>query len=173
MPKKTTLVEPIDFRKLRRNLSMLMKEVDFRLKSEFDSFSPNMWRRLQKTVDGVITEITAVRLALNGYTSAEVAAKLGLKKQQVAAYLAYNTMWQRDYADPHTIIGAVNCPYCHAGIGIRCISSGNQDARVHDSRRQQYRVELKQRALNMKQIRKAQAKAPVQKANVVSIERVA
>jgi hypothetical protein len=153
----TKLVEPIDFTKLRRNLRNLMEEVDRRLASEFDAFSPNMWFRLQRTVDSVITEIRALRLALNGYTTAEVAQKLGLKKQQVAAFLAYNTMWQQDYASPEVIIGAVDCPVCHAGIGNRCVSTSGKDARVHESRRQQYRKEAKERALNTKQIRKAQA----------------
>lgn len=152
--KQPQLVQTIDFTKLRRDLRTLMKEVDLRLKSEFDSFSPNMWRRLQRTVDGVVVEINAVRLCLNGYSTAEVAQKLGLKKQQVAAYLAYNTMWQSDYASPETIISATVCPHCKAGIGVRCLSSGNQDARVHDSRRQQFRDTHNERALNMKAIRK-------------------
>jgi hypothetical protein len=99
-------------------------------------------------------EIRAVRLALNGYTSAEVAAKLGLKRQFVAALLAWNTMLHSDYASPETIIDAVDCPYCQVGVGQRCVSSGNQDARVHDSRREYYRVAMKERALTTKKIRK-------------------
>jgi hypothetical protein len=157
MQKQETAVEQIDFNKLRRDLQTLMEEVDRRLASEFDAFSPTMWKRLQRTVDGVILEISAVRLALNGYTTAEVARKLGLKKQQVAAFLAYNTMWQSDYASPELIIGTVDCPVCGIGIGNRCVTESGKDARVHESRRQRYRIEAKERALNTKQIRKAQA----------------
>lgn len=104
----------------------------------------------------MILEIRAVRLALNGYTTAEVAHKLGLKKQQVAAFLAYNTMWQPDYASPELIIGTVDCPVCHVGIGKRCVTASGNDARVHESRRQRYRIEAKERALNTRQIRKEQ-----------------
>jgi hypothetical protein len=157
MKKQATAVEEIDLNKLRRDLQTLMEEIDRRLASEFDAFSPAMWNRLQHAVNRVILEISAVRLALNGYTAAEVACKLGLKKQQVAAFLAYNTMWQRDYASPELIIGTVDCPVCGVGIGRRCVTSSGNDARVHDSRRQQYRIEAKERALNTKQIRKAQA----------------
>jgi hypothetical protein len=157
MKKQATAVEQIDFNKLRRDLQTLMEEVDRRLASEFDAFSPTMWKRLQRTVDGVILEISAVRLVLNGYTTAEVARKLGLKKQQVAAFLAYNTMWQSDYASPELIIGTVDCPFCTVGVGNPCVTTSGIDARVHESRRQHYRIEAKERALNTKQIRKAQA----------------
>jgi hypothetical protein len=157
MKEQETAVEQIDFNKLRRDLQTLMEEVDRRLTSEFDAFSPTMWKRLQRAVDHVILEISAVRLALNGYTTAEVARKLGLKKQQVAAFLAYNTMWQSDYASPGLIIGTVACAVCGIGIGKRCVTTSGNDARVHESRRQQYRIKAKERALNTKQIRKAQA----------------
>jgi hypothetical protein len=157
MKKQETAVEQINFNKLRRDLQTLMDEVDRRLASEFDAFSPTMWKRLQRAVDRVILEISAVRLALNGYTTADVARKLGLKKQQVAAFLAYNTMWQSDYASPGLIIDTVDCPVCGVGIGKRCVTTSGKDARVHESRRQQYRVEAKERALNTKQIRKVQA----------------
>jgi hypothetical protein len=152
--RRAQLVEPIDFNRLRRELKELMEAVDERLESEFDSFSPAMWAKLERTVNVVIMEIRAVRLALNGYTSAEVAAKLGLKRQFVAALLAWNTMLHSDYASPETIIDAVDCPYCQVGVGQRCVSSGNQDARVHDSRREYYRVAMKERALTTKKIRK-------------------
>lgn len=157
MKKQATTVEQIDFNRLRRDLKKLMEEVDLRLASEFDAFSPAMWKRLQRAVNSVILEISAVRLALNGYTTAEVARKLGLKKQQVAAFLAFNTMWQSDYASPEVINGNVDCPVCHVGIGNRCVTASKKDARVHESRRQQYRIEAKERALNTKQIRKVQA----------------
>jgi hypothetical protein len=157
MKNQKTAVEHIDFTKLRRDLQTLMEEVDRRLASEFDAFSPTMWERLQHTVNSVILEISAVRLALNGHTTAEVAHKLGLKKQQVAAFLAYNTMWQADYASPELIVGTVDCPVCEVGIGNRCVTTSGNDARVHESRRERYRVESKERALNTKQIRKAQA----------------
>lgn len=157
MKKQAIAAEQIDFNKLRRDLKTLMEEVDRRLTSEFDAFSPAMWKRLQRTVDSVILEISAVRFALNGYSTAEVARKLGLKKQQVAAFLAYNTMWQPDYASPDLIVGTVDCPVCGVGIGNRCVSTSGNDARVHESRRQQYRIEAKERALNTKQIRKTQA----------------
>jgi hypothetical protein len=157
MKKQATEVEEIDFNRLRRDLQTLMEEVDRCFALEFDAFSPTMWKRLQRTVDGVILEISAVRLALNGYTTAEVARKLGLNKQQVAAFLAYNTMWQPDYASPELIIDTVDCPICGVGIGKRCVTTSGNDARVHESRRQRYRIEAKERALNTKQIRKAQA----------------
>jgi hypothetical protein len=156
MKKQATTVEQINFNKLRSDLQTLMEEVDRRLASEFDAFSPTMWKRLQRTVDSVILEISAVRLALNGHKTSEVALKLGLKKQQVAAFLAYNTMWQPDYASPELIVGTVNCPVCGVGIGNRCVSTSGNDARVHESRRQQYRTEAKERALTTKQIRKEQ-----------------
>jgi hypothetical protein len=37
------------------------------------------------------------------------------------------------------------------------VTESGKDARVHESRRQRYRIEAKERALNTKQIRKAQA----------------
>ena len=155
------LVEPIDFNKLKRDLHILMQEVDLRLASEFDAFSPFMWNRLSNTVNAVITEITAVRMVLNGKTCSEVAAVMGLKKQQVAAFMAYNTMWQEDYAAPTTINNMVDCPSCHAGLGNRCVSASGRDVRVHDSRRQVYRDNLNVRALNMKAIRKATTVTPI------------
>ena len=157
MRKQATTVEQINFNRLRRDLKTLMEEVDRRLTSEFDAFSPTMWKRLQLAVDSVILEISAVRLALNGYTTAEVARKLNLKKQQVAAFLAYNTIWQPDYASPELIIGTVDCPFCAVGVGKRCMTTSGSDARVHESRRQHYRIEAKERAFNTKEIRKAQA----------------
>jgi hypothetical protein len=79
-----------------------------------------------------------------------------LRKQRVAAFLAYNTMWQPDYASPELIVGAVDCPVCGVGTGNRCVTTSGRDTRVHESRRQRYRIEAKERALNTKQIRKAQ-----------------
>ena len=64
----------------------------------------NLWKRLQRAIDSVILEISAVRLALNGSTTAKVGCRLGLKKQQVAAFLAFNTMWQPDYASLELIV---------------------------------------------------------------------
>ena len=128
-PKHANLVEPIDFTKLKRDLQILMREVDLRLASEFDAFSPYMWNRLRNTVNAVIAEITAVRMVLNGKSCAEVAATMDLKKQQVAAFMAYNTMWQDDYADPATINNIVDCPSCHAGLGSRCITASGRDVR--------------------------------------------
>ena len=156
MKKQATTVEQINFNKLRRDLQTLMEEVDRRLASEFDAFSPTMWKRLQHAVDSVILEISAVRLALNGHKTSEVALKLGLKKQQVAAFLAYNTMWQSDYAPPQLIVSTVDCPICAVGIGKRCVTGSGNDARVHESRRQRYRIEAKERALNTRQIREEQ-----------------
>jgi plasmid maintenance system antidote protein VapI len=163
--KNMKLVEPIDFRKLRNNLKELMDEVDARLESEFDAFSPEMWSKLQRTVDATILRIRAVRLALNGATTADIAVRLHLKKQYVAALLAYNTMWQRDYASPEEITGSVDCPVCHAGIGNRCVTTSGADARVHESRRQTFRRALQARALNMKQIRRIQ-NSPTMKGTV-------
>ena len=40
MKKQATTVEQIDFNRLRRDLKKLMEEVDLRLASEFDAFSP-------------------------------------------------------------------------------------------------------------------------------------
>ena len=47
-------------------------------------------------------------------------------------------------------------PVCGVGIGNRCVSTSDNDARVHESRRQRYRIEAKERALTTKQIRKEQ-----------------
>jgi len=163
---RKTLVEPIDFSKLKRDLRALMQEVDIRLTSEFDAFSPFMWNRLRNTVNAVLMEITAVRMVLDGKTCAQVAIDMRLKKQQVAAFMAYNTMWQDDYADPTTINKMVDCPSCHAGLGNRCVSASGRDARVHDSRRQAYRDNLNERALNMKAIRKATSVTPINRVAV-------
>ena len=150
------LVEVIDFRKLRSKLKTIMEEVDARLESEYDAFSPHMWSKLNSAVDSVILRIRAVRLAMNGHTVADIAEKLGLRKQYVAALLAYNTIWQKDYASPETIMGSVDCPSCPAKVGARCVTSSGRDARIHDSRREQYRQQMSERALNTQQIRKAQ-----------------
>ena len=150
------LVEPIDFNKLRENLKTIMEEVDRRLESEYDAFSPKMWAKLRERVDLTVLEIKAVRLALNGMGTVEVANKLGVKRQQVAAVLAFNTMLQHDYADPETIINAVDCQACFAGIGNRCVTHTGNDAGVHETRRDAYRTQMSERALNTNQIRKIQ-----------------
>ena len=155
--KPAKLVEPIDFSKLRENLKTIMDEVDRRLESEYDAFSPKMWDKLRERVDQTVLAIKAVRMALNGMTSVEVADKLGVRRQQVAAVLAFNTMLQPDYADPETIVNAVVCPGCLAGVGNRCSSYTYNDVGVHETRRIAYRVLMSERALNMKQIRKIQA----------------
>lgn len=47
-------------------------------------------------------------------------------------------------------------PVCEVGIGNRCVTASGNDARVHESRRQQYRIDAKERGLTTKQIRKEQ-----------------
>ena len=55
MKKQATVVEQIDFNKLRRDLQTLMEEVDRRLASEFDAFSPTL------TAETVLRSIEATR----------------------------------------------------------------------------------------------------------------
>lgn len=86
------LRKPLDVEKLKHDLQVIMGELSN--ESSKDMYSPTMWIRLQKTTDYVVTAINAVRLRLSGMTCREVAAKLHLKPQQVAAFSAWNTMYQ-------------------------------------------------------------------------------
>ena len=83
----------VDLVMLRKNLQTILDELDSTA-SNLDAYSPYMWRRLQTTADRVATAINAVRLHLAGMTAGDIAAQLNLKKQQVAAYMAWNCMYQ-------------------------------------------------------------------------------
>jgi hypothetical protein len=80
MSKPTKLVEQINFTKLRHDLKELLEEVDLRLESEFDSFSPATWSHLQRSVDVTILRIRAVRMVRNGATTAERGPQAGFEK---------------------------------------------------------------------------------------------
>jgi hypothetical protein len=87
----------LNVKKLQQDLRTIMDELSTTV--GVDRYSPKMWMRLQTTTDYVVNAINAVRLRLTGKTCAEVAVELGLKKQQVAAYLAWNTMYQPEWPE--------------------------------------------------------------------------
>jgi hypothetical protein len=89
-------VPTVDRVKLRKDLQTIMDELDSTA-SNMDAYSPYMWRRLQTTADTVATAINAVRLHLAGMPAGDIASQLHLKKHQVAAYVAWNTMYQPDW----------------------------------------------------------------------------
>lgn len=93
-------VKKIDLEKLRKDLQFIMDEIDRTPAEVLDAYSPRTWLRFQKTTEKVATAINAVRLRLSGRTCSKIAAELGLKKQQVAGYVAWNTMLQPGWMSP-------------------------------------------------------------------------
>jgi hypothetical protein len=87
----------VDLLKLRNDLQTIMDVLNSTT-SDLDAYSPYMWSRLQKTADQVAKAINAVRMHLAGKTAQQIAEELGLKKQQVAAYAAWNTMYRPGWA---------------------------------------------------------------------------
>lgn len=93
----TAAITTVDLQKLRHDMQTIMEELD-RTSNIPDAYGPQMWKRLAVTADRVATAINAVRMRLAGKTSSEIAGELGLTRQQVAAYVAWNTMMQPGWA---------------------------------------------------------------------------
>ena len=93
-------VKPLNIEKLRRDMRIIMDEIDRSGGVLPDAYSPLMWQRLQETTEKVADAIQAVRLTLSGMTCGEAAVKLGLETAQVAGYVAWNTMLQPDWVAP-------------------------------------------------------------------------
>jgi hypothetical protein len=123
-------VAPLNLAKLRRDMQTIMDEIDRTGGVLPDAYSPVMWQRLQNATENVATAIQAVRLSLSGMSHTEIAAKLGLKPQQVAAYAAWNTMLQPDWVSPRGVVASTPCPKCGASQGEDCMA-----VKIHRVRR--------------------------------------
>jgi hypothetical protein len=137
----TIKVRPLNIERLRKNLQIIMTEIDRTQGVLPDYYSPTMWQRLQRTAYHVANAIQAVRIKLsNPELSCEhIALKLGLERQQVAGYLAWNTMLDPKWIKPQFAIEFVGCPKCGASPGQRCNYASAPTYKIHDERREAYR----------------------------------
>jgi hypothetical protein len=113
-------VKPLNLNKLRKDLQLIMDEIDRTQGVLPDYYSPVMWTRLQETAERVANAIQAVRMNLSGNSVGEIAKELGLSIQSVAAYLAWNTMYDPSWIKPLDAVGHTACPSCGAPIGTTC-----------------------------------------------------
>lgn len=132
---ETKKLKPLNIEKLRRDMQIVMDEIDRTGGVLPDAYSPVMWQRLQRTTEAVANAIQAVRLTLSGMTCGEAADKLGLEKAQVAGYVAWNTMLQPGWVAPRIIISKTLCPKCGAAAGERCHYSSAPAHKIHKERR--------------------------------------
>src|SRR5580693_1065861 len=139
---KTKKLKPLNIEKLRRDLKVVMDEIDRTGGVLPDAYSPVMWQRLQGTTEKVADAIQAVRLALSGMTCGEAAAKLGLETAQVAGYVAWNTMLQPDWVAPRIIIANTPCPKCGAMAGERCQYRSAPPNKIHKERREAHKAKV-------------------------------
>ena len=133
---ETKKLKPLNLEKLRRDMELIMDEIDRTGGVLPDAYSPVMWQRLQETTEKVADAIQAVRLKLSGLTCGEVALKLGLETAQVAGYVAWNTMLQPGWVAPRFIIRETPCPKCGAQAGERCDYSSAPAHKIHRERRE-------------------------------------
>jgi hypothetical protein len=132
-------LKPLNLKKLRKDLQTIMDEIDRTNGILPDFYSPIMWQRLQNTADTVANAIQAVRLRLNGKTNSEVASELGLDKQQVGGYLAWNTMLDPQWCKPAEVIAISVCPKCGADAGLPCDYASAPAHKIHKERREAFR----------------------------------
>ena len=132
-------VKPLNLNKLRKDLQLIMDEIDRTHGVLPDYYSPIMWMRLQETADRVANAIQAVRMKLSGLTSSEIADKLGLGVQQVAAYVAWNTMFDPHWVRPKEVIAWSARPKCDAEAGQRCQYHSAPANKIHSERREAFR----------------------------------
>jgi hypothetical protein len=135
-----TELKPLNMVKLRRDMQIIMDEIDCSGGVLPDAYSPLMWQRLQETTEKIADAIQAVRLTLSGMRCAEAAAKLGLETAQVAGYVAWNTMLQPDWVAPRIIIAETACPKCGAAAGERCNYSSAPPHKIHKERREAHKA---------------------------------
>jgi hypothetical protein len=131
---------PLNMGKLRRDMEIIMGEIDRTGGVLPDAYSPVMWQRLQRTTERVANAIQGVRLTLSGMTCGEAAAKLGLETAQVAGFLAWNTMLQPDWVAPRIVISRTACPRCGASAGERCNYSSAPAHKIHRERREAHKA---------------------------------
>lgn len=134
-----TKSKPLNISKLRRDMRTIMDEIDRTGGTLPDAYSPMMWQRLQHTTEKVANAIQAVRLRLNGMSCDEIASKLCISKQQVAAYAAWNTMLQPGWVAPRVITAATMCPKCGAKAGERCDYHSAPAHQIHTERREAFK----------------------------------
>ncbi len=136
MTKKQKTLKPLNLSTLRRDMQIIMDEIDRTEGVLPDAYSPVMWQRLQNTTEKVAGAIQAVRLTLSGLSCSDVADKLALNPQQVAAYMAWNTMLQPDWVSPRVVVATTQCPKCGVAPGTSCdLTYG----RLHRQRREAYK----------------------------------
>jgi hypothetical protein len=140
--KTVSKLKPLNLGKLRRDLQLIMDEIDRTNGVLPDAYSPVMWQRLQNTAEKVSNAIQSVRLVLGGMTADEAASKVGIGdddksgKMMVAGYMAWNTMLQPDWVAPRIIIRETACPKCGAQAGERCDYSSAPAHKIHRERRE-------------------------------------
>ncbi len=127
-------VKPLNLNKLRKDLELIMDEIDRTQGVLPDYYSPVMWTRLQETAERIANAIQAVRMKLSGKTVKEIADALGLGLMSVAGYLAWNTMLDPGWIKPEVARNRVACPACHAPVGSEC-----RAPRTHKSRIEAFR----------------------------------
>ena len=130
-----TKLKPLDLKKLRKDLQLIMDEIDRTQGILPDYYSPVMWSRLQDTAERVANAIQAVRMKLNGKPVEDIVKELGLSKQSVAAYLAWNTMLDPDWIKPEAARNSIACPLCNAPAGEECYGT----PRTHKARIEAFR----------------------------------
>jgi hypothetical protein len=136
---ETKKLKPLNIEKLRRDLKIVMDEIDRTGGVLADAYSPLMWQRLQQTTEKVADAIQAVRLTLSGLTCGQAASRLGLETAQVAGYVAWNTMLQPEWVAPRIIIARTPCPKCGAMAGERCHYSSAPPHKIHMERREAHK----------------------------------
>ena len=101
-----------------------------------DNYSPVMWQRLQNTAEKVANAIECVRMRLShpDMTAEQIGEMLGLKKMQVAAYMAWNTMYDATWVKPSIVIRTMACPKCGMAIGVPC-----EGGKMHKERRSEFK----------------------------------
>lgn len=136
----TSKLKPLNLAKLRRDMELIMSEIDRTGGVLPDAYSPVMWQRLQHTTEKVANAIQAVRMTLSGMTTEQAANQLGLGTQQVAGYVAWNTMLQPGWVAPRFIIAVTPCPKCGAKAGELCNYCSAPPHKIHKERREAHRT---------------------------------
>jgi DNA-binding CsgD family transcriptional regulator len=129
-------LKPLSLPKLRKDLQTIMDEIDRSHGVIADNYSPVMWQRLQNTAEKVANAIECVRMRLSSpeMNAEQIGKHLGLSKMQVAAYMAWNTMYGSTWIKPSIVIRTLACPKCGMAIGIPC-----EGGKMHEERRSKFK----------------------------------
>jgi hypothetical protein len=178
--KEKNPLKPLSIGKLRKDLQLIMDEIDRTHGVLPDYYSPVMWQRLQNTAEKVSDAIQAVRMKLSGMTTPQIADKLELKVAQVAGYIAWNTMLDPEWLKPQIVVSSTACPSCGAAPGEHCNYASAPGHKLHPARREAFknsrsarsisqqkpnewrRTALRERAQRRRQLHQQQSEGPDQ-----------